>query len=355
MTHAKQRAWRTLPRWASNRTTPRRRGAAVVLIVVLLMLFLAAAALSVDVAYMHLVNRQLGNSTDAAAMAAVEVLGRNQSATVARSAAKHVALSNLVSGQGVILTDEDIVLGRGRFHIDGSVIFAAGQTPFNAARVTGRKEHTAPSGAAPLFFASLLGYNQWDTRRVATAARWERDICLVVDRSFSMAFDNKLPDLRAAVSIFLDVLDADPYIDNVALVSYNQTPRLERNLTSNLSLIHQSMLFMTADGQTNIGGGISTGRSALLGIYSRPTTEKTMILLTDGIHNIGLDPIYAATQAAASGIVIHTITFGADADQQLMQRVAEISGGTTYHAPDGQSLREIYRRIALTFGTVLTE
>jgi hypothetical protein len=319
------------------------------------MLFLAAAALSVDVAYMHLVNSQLRASTDAAAMAAVEVLGRNQTASVARSAAKHVALVNEVAGQGVILTDEDIVLGRGRFHIDGSVIFTAGQTPFNAARVTGRKEQTAPSGATPLFFGNLLGHSLWDTRQVATAARWERDICLVVDRSFSMAFDNKLPDLREAVSIFLQVLETDPYLDNVGLVSYNQTPRLERNLTSNMNLIRQSMLFMTADGQTNIGGGISTGRSVLLGIYSRPTTEKTMILLTDGIHNIGLDPISAASQAAASGIVIHTITFGADADQQLMQRVAELSGGSTYHAPDGQSLRDIYRRIALTFGTVLTE
>jgi hypothetical protein len=39
----------------------------------------------------------------------------------------------------------------------------------------------------------------------------------------------------------------------------------------------------------------------------------------------------------------------------MMERIAAITGGNAYHAPDGQQLREIYRRIALTFGTVLTE
>jgi Ca-activated chloride channel homolog len=340
---------------ALRRAVPRRRGAAVVLIVILLALFLAAAALSVDVAYMHLVNGQLRASTDAAAMATVELIGRTQNATAARAAAKHVALSNTVSGQGVILADNDIVLGRGRFLADGSVSFTAGQTPHNAARVTGRKERTSPSGAAPLFFARIFGINDWQTRQVATAARWERDICLVVDRSHSMNFNNQMPDLRSAVSIFLEVLENDGYIDLVALASYNQTARLDQSLTSDLQRINQAMNRIVADGQTNIGGGISTGQAALRSIYARPHTEKTMIVLTDGVHNTGYHPLTAAMDAARYGIVIHTITFGPEANQELMQQVAQITGGTTYHAPDGDSLRDIYRRIALTFGTVLTE
>ena len=337
------------------RRVARRRGAALVLIVVLMALFLAAAALSVDVAFMHLANAQLKASTDAAATAAVEMIGRTQSAAEARAAAKYIALSNAVSGEGVILVDNDIVLGRGRFLSDGSVNFTAGQTPHNAARVTGRKERNSLSGAVPLFFARIFGMNEWDTRQIATAARWERDICLVVDRSNSMNFNNQMPDLRSAVSIFLEVLEDDGYVDLVALASYNQTARLDQSLTSDLNRIRLAMSLMIADGQTNIGGGISTGQAALRSIYARPYTEKTMIVLTDGNHNTGYNPILAAQDAARYGIVVHTITFGPEANQQLMQQIAQITGGTSYHAPDGDSLREIYRRIALTFGTVLTE
>jgi Mg-chelatase subunit ChlD len=327
----------------------------VVLIVILLVLFLAAAALSVDVAYMHLVNAQLRSSTDAAAQAAVEVLGQTQNPAAARAAAKHIASVNTVASSGVTLTDADIVLGRGRWQSNGTVSFTANQTPLNAARVTGRKEQSSPSGAAPLFFARILGFEQWDTRQVATAARWERDICLVIDRSNSMNYEGKLPDLRDAVSIFLDVLESDGYVDQVALASYNHTSRLDQSLTTNLSRIRTAMDRIIADGQTNIGGGISTGQSALRSIYARPNTEKTMILMSDGKHNTGYDPITAAQVAKSYGIVIHTISFSWDSDPEMMEQIAEITGGNSYHAPDGEQLREIYRRIALTFGTVLTE
>ncbi len=346
---------RRLQAVAPRRPDRRRQGAALIFIVILLAIFLATAALSVDIAYMNLVNDQLRASTDAAAMAAVEMLGQAQSVTAARAAAKHVALNNEVAGQGVILTDEDIVFGRSRFQANGAVSFTAGVTPYNAARVTGRKESSAPSGAVPLFFARILGFDQWDTRQIATAARWERDICLVVDRSHSMNFDNKLVDLRGAVSIFLDVLETDGYQDQVALASYNHLSRLDQSLTTDLNRIRIAMSRITADGQTNIGGGISTGQSALRSVYARPYTEKTMIVLTDGIHNTGYDPILAAQDAARYGIVIHTITFGPDADVARMQQVADITGGNVYNAPDGEALREIYRKIALTFGTVLTE
>jgi Ca-activated chloride channel homolog len=302
-----------------------------------------------------LVNGQLRASSDAAAMAAVEVLGRTQNAAAAQAAAKHVALTNTVSNQGLVLTDADIVLGRGRFQSSGAVSFTAGQMPFNAARVTGRKERSSPSGASPLFFARMFGMTDWDTRQLSTAARWERDICLVVDRSNSMNFQNKAADLRAAVSVFLDVLQNNGYSDKVGLVSYNHLTRTDQALTFDLNRIRSLMNLMTSSGQTNIGGGISTGRSALLGTQGRPQTEKVMILLTDGMHNTGSDPIAAAQQAASSGIAIHTITFGDTTDLARMEEVARITGGRAYYAPDGEMLQDIFRQIALTFGTVLTE
>jgi hypothetical protein len=54
-------------------------------------------------------------------------------------------------------------------------------------------------------------------------------------------------------------------------------------------------------------------------------------------------------------MVIHTITFGSDADKTLMKQVAQTTGGLHYHAPTGDDLINCYRLIALTLKTVLTD
>ena len=51
----------------------------------------------------------------------------------------------------------------------------------------------------------------------------------------------------------------------------------------------------------------------LTGKKKRPFAVKTMIVLTDGIHNTGAEPVISARTAAKNDIVIHTITFSADA------------------------------------------
>ena len=97
------------------------------------------------------------------------------------------------------------------------------------------------------------------------------------------------------------------------------------------------------------------GRSILLADPAASMTEKVMIVLTDGHHNTGTDPLAAATRAAGDGITIHTITFGWYADKVLMGQVAAITGGSTHHAPDGTALSEIFRDLALNRKTILTQ
>jgi hypothetical protein len=49
------------------------------------------------------------------------------------------------------------------------------------------------------------------------------------------------------------------------------------------------------------------------------------------------------------------VTFGWYADQALMQVVANIGGGSSYHAPDGAALSVIFRDLALIRKTILTQ
>ena len=120
-------------------------------------------------------------------------------------------------------------------------------------------------------------------------------------------------------------------------------------------MIDRTMRGMEARGRTNIGGGIDAGRQILNAGRDGRFVEKTMIVMTDGRHNIGIDPIPAAGRAEDDGIVIHAITFGSDADVGRMERVAWITGGTYNHAPNGEALKRIYRDIALTLATQLSD
>ncbi len=78
--------------------------------------------------------------------------------------------------------------------------------------------------------------------------------------------------------------------------------------------------------------------------------------MTDGIHNTGINPRTVAQQIVSQyDVTIHTVTFGAGADQNLMQEVAEIGGGEHYHAANGDELDAIFEEIANNLPTIVTQ
>src|SRR4029079_4044056 len=101
--------------------------------------------------------------------------------------------------------------------------------------------------------------------------------------------------------------------------------------------------------------GIDDGIKVLTGKKVRPFAARTMIVMTDGIHNLGPEPILSAQNAAKLGIVIHTITFSSDADIKRMTHVAKPTGGLHFHAPDAAALAAIFKQIASTLPVLLTD
>ena len=182
----------------------------------------------------------------------------------------------------------------------------------------------------------------------------DRDICLVVDRSGSM-LGTKIVELKDALTIFLAALDETAQEEFVGLASYSTFATQDCQLTDDLGAVETALRRLNATGTTNIGGGIDAGRAILNAGRGSTFVEKTMIVMTDGIHNTGPDPLGAANRAQADGIVIHSITFGADAEQGRMRQIADLTGGQFHHAPNGAELRRIYREIALTLQTQLTD
>ena len=111
--------------------------------------------------------------------------------------------------------------------------------------------------------------------------------------------------------------------------------------------------------------GIAT---AINRLKDSETQSKIIILLTDGQNNAGeIDPVTAADLAVTYGIKIYTIGAGTrgtapypvqdpifgrryqniqvNIDEEMLTRVAELSGGRYYRATDTEQLIEIYDEI----------
>ena len=366
-----------------------RRGGMLMLIAVCLPLLIIMAAFAVDVAWMQLVRTELRTSTDAAARAGAKELSLSQSVTVARDRAKATAKRNLVAGDPLLLADADIVFGSGIQPNETSRFkFTSGSKIPNAVQVTGKRTKGSLTGPVDLLFAGALGVKQFQPVETATSTQLDRDICLVVDRSGSMMWtltssslpkgapDCGPPDptrsrwgaLHTAVTGFLDELVKTNQDERVGLASYSSNTTecgytykiatINSDLVSDYGVIRTAMNTLSSKpvkGSTAISAGIDEGIKVLTGKLVRPFAVKTMILMTDGIHNSGPEPVLSAQKAAKKDIVIHTITFSSEADINRMKAVADATGGRHFHAPTAADLIKIFKEIAATLPVLTTD
>lgn len=361
----------------------------LVLIAVCLPLCVIMAAFAIDVAWMQLVRTELRTSTDAAARAAAKQLSLSQSTDAARTAARDAATRNKVAGDPLPLKDGDIQFGNSSQATETSrFVFTPGGKKPNAVRVTGQRTKGSLAGPVDLMFAGVLGVRQFEPSESAVSTQLDRDICLVVDRSGSMMWqltnaqlppgapDCGPPDptrsrwgaLNIALEAFLGELDKTAQDERVALASYSSNTKecgfsynisdINSDLVSDYGAIRQVMKDLSSrpvKGRTAISAGIDEGIKVLSGKKIRPFAVKTMIVMTDGIHNLGPEPVLSAQKAAKKDIVIHSITFSSDADIKRMQDVAAATGGRHFHAPTAEDLARIFKEIASTLPVMLTD
>ena len=332
----------------------RRRGAMMILLVVMLFAFLMTVAFSIDIAYMHLTRSELRASTDAAAKAAATTLADTLDRDAAIAAGQNLATLNRVGGQPLGLAAGDFTFGASQRNRDGRYIFDPATRINNSVRVVGRRTDGSLSGPVPLFFGNLTGTEVFRPELSATATFLQRDITLVIDRSGSMR-GQKFSDLIDAIGIFVDLLGQTPAEEVVGLASYSEHATEDVQLTTDFNAIPAAMASLPVDGRTSISRGMAAGRRIARRGRDTDFVERTMIVMTDGRHNTGPEPRVVAAQLAREETTIHTITFGAGADRGRMIEVADIGGGRHFHANNGAQLRDVYREIALTLGTLVTQ
>lgn len=361
----------------------------LVLIAITLPLVLFMVAFAVDVAWMQLVRTELRTATDAASRAGAKQLSVQQTEAAARAAAKDAASRNLVAGTPLVVRDNEIEVGRSTQASRSSrFTFTPGGTQKNAVRVTGNRTAGSAGGPVALFLGNILGVSHFQPTQMATSTQLDRDLCLVIDRSGSMMGDlfnernvpggacrpphltlSRWGALTRAVAGFLEELEDTAQLEQCGMVSYSSagsdcgvtftTSDVNARLDFGYDPIRREMTRLSSrplGGFTNIHAGIENGIVVLTDPSRvRPFALRTMVVMTDGRHNTGPEPVLAARRAAAQNITIHTVTFSADADFARMRAVADATGGQHFHAPDAASLERIFREIASTLPVMLTE
>lgn len=331
-----------------------RSGAMLVLILLLLVGFMVTVAFSIDIAQMNLAKTQLRTATDAAAKAAAQTLSTTQDIDQAIASGQAFAETNTVVGTPLLINAADFSFGRSQLSNNGRFVFSPSSTQINSVRVLGRRSNGSPSGPVPLFFGNFLGVDFFEPENVSAATFIERDVVLVVDRSGSMA-GGKFRSLVTAISIFVETLKTTPVDEHVGLASYSSNSSVDVLLTPDLDSIPIATSRLPVAGLTSISAGMQAGQAVFRSGRPRAFVERTMIVMTDGQHNTGPEPITVVPGLVADGVQIHTITFGRGADVARMRQIAEAGSGQHFSATSGAQLAAIYREIALTLSTVITE
>ncbi|WP_461638955.1 vWA domain-containing protein [Labilibaculum euxinus] len=193
------------------------------------------------------------------------------------------------------------------------------------------------------------------------------DIVMSLDISSSMLARDFEPDrLEAAKEVAVNFITGRED-DKIGLVIFSGESFTQCPLTTDhavlINLFNDIQSGMIEDG-TAIGLGLANAVNRLKDSKSK---SKVVILLTDGVNNQGeIAPITAAELAKTFGIRVYTIGIGTmgmapypiqtafgismrnmpvKIDEEVLQQIADMTGGQYFRATDNNKLKAIYEQI----------
>jgi Ca-activated chloride channel family protein len=196
------------------------------------------------------------------------------------------------------------------------------------------------------------------------------DIVMAIDVSASMLAKDLRPNrLEALKIVAADFIDGRPN-DRIGLVEYAGEAYTKTPITSDKSIVLRSLRDIKyntiIESGTAIGMGLATSVNRLKDSRAK---SKVIILLTDGVNNSGfIDPKIASELAVEYGIKTYTIGLGTNGmamspiginpngtfrygrqqveiDEELLNEIAEATGGKYFRATNNKKLAEIYDEI----------
>lgn len=165
-------------------------------------------------------------------------------------------------------------------------------------------------------------------------------VVLVFDTSGSMG-TQLMADARDAAISFVGNLQPG---DKVAIVEFNSSVNVVIELTADLQAVVDAIETLSSGGTTAMFNGIHEGTSLLVG----EERSRCVIVFTDGADNASSHSMDDVIDHANSlEVPVFTIALGAGIQQQdILEEIANSTGGAFYDAPEASDLLAIYTLIA---------
>jgi Ca-activated chloride channel family protein len=223
-------------------------------------------------------------------------------------------------------------------------------------------------------------------------------IILAIDVSRSMCSTDIPPNrLQAAEASALSFIQRQPSNTQIGIVAFAGFGELILSPTADQEMLEDVITSLRTGRRTAIGSGILTALDAIAEVdgsvlpsqRSRSDPQpppvprgayapSIIVLLTDGASNVGPHPLDAAQQAVDRGVRVYTIGFGTAAggpmdcgdqwgggnswggspwgggggggfrrgiDEETLQQVADMTGGTYYAPESADELNEVFREV----------
>jgi Ca-activated chloride channel family protein len=211
-----------------------------------------------------------------------------------------------------------------------------------------------------LFGWFLISYSLTGPRlaREITPQKIEvNDLYFVVDVSRSMLAEDFRPNrLEVAKEKIREFVKLKP-ADRIGIVMFSEKAFTLLPLTTDLKLIEQLIADISVGA---LGSGTAMGDALGLAVARAATSaaeNKVIVLLTDGVNNVGnLGPIDAAKMAKENSIKVYSIGIGGDPNANLpgyrmipggsidlktLKKISDLTGGKSFFASNERALERV--------------
>jgi len=195
-------------------------------------------------------------------------------------------------------------------------------------------------------------------------------VILVIDVSWSMTATDVDPTrLDAAKTAAVGFVRALPAGYNVALVSLSGSPKERLSPVTDHDAVIRGIQALGPEDSSAVGDALGVALSAVGQVAQGDDDSPPpamIVLLSDGGNTNGQSPLQVAQEAAEAQVPIYTIAFGTDngyvdldgqrnlvpPDHELMDQIAQITGGQSYSADNSSELTKAYSKIHSEVGYV---
>ena len=170
------------------------------------------------------------------------------------------------------------------------------------------------------------------------------NLVLVIDKSGSMADDDKMSRVKESLRTMLTKLRPEDIISIVAFDSSAQVLYPARSIGNGDDVRH-AIDCLVPDGSTNLHAGLMLGYAEAKKYFRSGATNR-VILLTDGIANKGITtPSFIAQDSAAQnaqGIDLSTIGVGLELNNDLLRTLARSGRGLYHFISDYKDINKVF-------------